>query len=405
MFFYDTCALLNLQERAFEEPFVISRVTLRELEEIKTSGKKDEETKYKARNLARLFWSQGEMATAIIRPDCNENEPNDMLILLDYLYACEDLDLHGESLSFVTDDLNLGVLAIAQGVECVMQSAEVTGDTKEYTGWSYFEGSNEELATFYEDLTVNTLGLGINEYVFIPEIGGGMSGYRWTGEQYELLYSKSLSTQQFGSDFRARDIKQRAAIDSIMHNQVTCISGPAGSGKSLLSLVCAFNLLERGLYDRIIMLVNPAKAYGAVDMGFYPGTVYDKLSESFVGHMLETKLGDQFEIDRLLDCNKLQLISMADMRGMEIREREILYITECQNTSVELLKLCLTRVGDGAKVIIEGDFKSQVDSRAFAGSRNGMKRVIDVLKGSSLFGYIRLDQIWRGELAQLIESM
>ena len=408
LYFYDTCALLNLQEKIFEygRP-VFSPVTLREIEDIKTSGRKDEETKFRARNAARMLkehcgdyyvWSVHERATL---DECsNANVPNDLLILNDYL----DCSTHSD-IVFVTDDINLFNMAIATMPDHVVDSSAFMEDVEEYTGYVHFEGSDEELAQFYENLCENSMNVLTNQYVFVNDIGGGKMGYRWTGTEYELLYTKPVHTKQFGNDFKARDIYQRAAIDSIMNNSITAITGPAGSGKSLLSLVCAFDLIERDIYDRLIMLINPAKVYGACDMGFYPGSVHDKITESFAGHMLSTKLGDRCEIDRLVDSGKLQLVSMADMRGMEIREREILYITECQNTSIELLKLCLSRVTEGAKVIIEGDYKSQVDHRAFMNGKNGMKRAIEVLKGSSIFGYVQLKRIWRSELAELVSQM
>jgi len=96
---------------------------------------------------------------------------------------------------------------------------------------------------------------------------------------------------------------------------------------------------------------------------------------------------------------------LADCRGMEIRDNEILYLTETQNTTVELIKLALSRVSSGAKVIIEGDYKTQVDSSIFEGSHNGLKRVIDVFKGNELFGYVELQNIWRSKIAQLAEGL
>ena len=90
---------------------------------------------------------------------------------------------------------------------------------------------------------------------------------------------------------------------------------------------------------------------------------------------------------------------------MEIRDNEILYMTECQNTTTELIKLALSRVSAGAKVIIEGDYKTQVDSYLFEGKNNGLKRVIDAFKGHEEFGYIELQNIWRSKLAQLAELL
>ena len=88
-----------------------------------------------------------------------------------------------------------------------------------------------------------------------------------------------------------------------------------------------------------------------------------------------------------------------------IRDNEILYITECQNTSKELLKLCLSRASSECKIVIEGDYHTQVDSYLFDGSSNGMKRVIDVLKGEQEFGYVNLPNVWRSKIATLVDKL
>ena len=73
--------------------------------------------------------------------------------------------------------------------------------------------------------------------------------------------------------------------------------------------------------------------------------------------------------------------------------------------SIDLIKLCLSRVSSGAKVFIEGDYLSQVDSNAFDGNNNGLKRMIDVFKGHEEFGYVQLQNVWRSKIAELCELL
>jgi hypothetical protein len=107
----------------------------------------------------------------------------------------------------------------------------------------------------------------------------------------------------------------------------------------------------------------------------------------------------------IMQQEKIKLVSMADARGIEIRDDEILYITECQNTSVDLLKLCLSRASSGCKIFIEGDYNTQVDSYLFDGNKNGMIRAIDVLKGENIFGYVELQHVWRSKIAELVDKL
>jgi predicted ribonuclease YlaK len=165
------------------------------------------------------------------------------------------------------------------------------------------------------------------------------------------------------------------------------------------------NLIKRGEYDRVVVMFNPTKTRGAADMGFYSGDSNRKAMSNSIGNILTTKFGDRSAVDYLLNDEKIKLVSIADCRGMEIRDREILYISEAQNTSIDLIKLCLTRVSENAKVIIEGDFDAQVDSRIFEGTNNGLKRVVQVFKGEPEFGYVELQKIFRSRIAQLCEKL
>ena len=140
-------------------------------------------------------------------------------------------------------------------------------------------------------------------------------------------------------------------------------------------------------------------------MGYYSGDSLSKSLQNSIGQVLVTKFGDPYIIDYLIQQDKLRLVSMADARGMEIRDNEILWITECQNTSIDLIKLCLTRVSDEAKIIIEGDYTSQVDSFVFEGTNNGLKRVIEIFAGHEEFGYVQLQNIWRSKIAELCELL
>lgn len=408
-YFYDTSALLNLQERAFEEPFFICDVTLRELEDIKTSKAKDEDIKYAARNLTRLLACNKDKWEALRANHAKDMSNDEIIVSCAYALLVAPKFRNPQNCTegmFVTDDLCLENLAHVQGLD-VITSAEVLKEKAledSYTGFKVIRADDALMEHFHDDLTQNTSDCLVNEYVILHGEDKTRFVYRWTGEQYELIYGAGLYSPEFG-DVKPKDEYQRLAVDSIMNNMVTAISGPAGSGKSLLAMTSAFDLIRRGKYDRVVMLVNPARAKGAINTGYYPGTSEEKLLASFVGNMLCSKFGDMYAVERLIDADKLRLICMSDIRGMEICQDEILYIPECQNTTIELLKLCLSRVCDGAKVIIEGDYTTQVDSNVFSGKRNGMKRAVEVMKGSPLFGYVELQHVWRSQLGSLIARM
>lgn len=410
--FLDTNALLNLQQAAFKEPFVISQKTLEEIENIKTSGKKDGEVKYKARLIAHLldenFGNYEVVRTTSSTKDvietCDlEETPDNIILASAYLYNKDTAPI-----IFCTDDLNCKFLArnifalTTKGVNDI----NLVKNIEEYTGYKDVTLSNEEMSYFYLHANGNIYDSLVNEYLIIRKSDGEIVDCLcWDGEQYDKVCSKTIRSQMFGDKIRPKDIYQACAIDSILNNTMTTISGKAGSGKSLISLITMMSLIEKGEYDRIVIMFNPTKARGASDMGFYTGDATEKAMQNSIGSILTTKFGDKFAVDMLLQQDKIKLVSMADVRGMEIRDNEILYITECQNTSTELLKLCLSRASSGCKIVIEGDYNSQVDSYLFDGDSNGMKRVIDVLQGEDEFGYVNLPNVWRSKIATLVDKL
>lgn len=407
MNFYDTCSLLGLLDKAFDEEFVCSSKTLQEIENIKTSDKKDQNIKYRARRLAHLLDDNMGKYDVIIPTNVTfdilkefqlESTPDNVIMACAYDYNknCKPID-------FYSDDICCKLIA---GSVFGLSVKSVNNDNKiEYKGYTEKVMSDVEMGYFYENLNKNIYDLLINEYLVIKnENDEVVDCYRWNGEKHINLYKKLTKSIIFGDKIKPKDVYQSMVVDSIINNTITAISGKAGSGKSLLSLVVAMYLVEIGKYDRLIVMFNPTKTRGATDMGFYGGSFIEKAMQNSIGNILVTKFGDKCAVEMLMQQDKLRLVSMADARGMEIKENEILYLTECQNTSVELLKLCLSRASIGSKIIIEGDFTSQVDSYLFDGNGNGMKRAINVLKGEDIFGYVELQNIWRSKLAELVDK-
>ena len=156
---------------------------------------------------------------------------------------------------------------------------------------------------------------------------------------------------------------------------------------------------------RSVVLFNPTSTRGAAKMGYYTGNAIEKAKQTSIGHILNSKFGDPIMVDSLLATGRLQLISMADARGCEIADDAILWITEAQNTTPDLLKLCLQRCSAGCKVFIEGDYETQVDDAMFGGDNNGLKRVIQAFKGDALFGRVELPNVWRSRIAELAEKL
>lgn len=409
--FLDTNALLNLQEAAFKEEFFISQKTLEEIEDIKLSGKKDGEVKYKARMVSHLLDEYSGLYTVllynsevkqILSSFDLEETPDNIILATAYLYNKRT------PLLVCTDDLNCRFISkkIFDLPTKGSKDINIVKNIDEYTGYKDITLSDEEMSDFYLHLDDNKFDCLVNEYLIVRKSDGDIvDTLRWTVDGFKKVCNKTIKSTLFGDKIKPKDVYQSCVIDSILNNTLTAITGKAGSGKSLISLITIMHLIETGKYDRVVIMFNPTKARGASDMGYYSGNAVEKAMQNAIGSMLTTKFGDRFAVDMLLQQDKIRLVSMADVRGMEVRDNEILYISECQNTSVDLLKLCLSRASNECKIVIEGDYNTQIDSYLFSGNSNGLKRVIERLTGEEAFGYIQLPNIWRSKIAQLIDKI
>lgn len=412
--FYDTCSLLSELGNAFrdDKQFIISDITLAELEGIKTSGHKDEETKYNARMLLHLL-EQNEDKYKIHLHTLEDEEriksmnlpiSNDSKIIAD---AYAEYEFIGKNFVFKTKDLACKALARAHGLPVEY----ITTKEEEYTGYKLITLSDEELANFYQKILVNnenTFNLLINEYLIILNNRNEIvDKYKWTNIGYSSITFKKAESKLFGKVVpKNGDIYQLLALDSLASNQITMIRGAAGTGKSYLSFGYMFDLLEKGSIDKIIIFCNTVATKGSAKLGYYPGSRDEKLLDSQIGNLLSSKLGDRIAVERLVADGKLVLLPMSDIRGYDTTNMNAaVYISEAQNLDIELMRLALQRIGEDSICILDGDSNAQVDSALYAGSNNGMRRVSEIFKGSDIYGEITLQTIYRSKIAELAQQL
>ncbi len=407
MKFYDTSSLLLKAGTLFDDTdfFAISSITLKELEEIKTSFNRDANIKYAARRLLHDLDEHPEKYEVVIYHESMMNP-----IIEKDLPITNDMKILASALSydtFVTDDLALKKIAsLFFKPEQVESIGEDFDD--EYSGYIEVTMDDSQMEDFYSNLGTNTLDALINQYIIIKNISGEVVDRRvWTGESYRNISFENFRSTELG-DIRPMpgDAQQMFVADSLSHNKITVVRGPAGSGKSQLSLGCLFWMLEKHKIDKIIIFCNTVAAKGAARLGFLPGTREEKLLDSQIGNFLISKLGDRVEVERLINEGKLLLLPMADIRGYDTTNMNAgIYITEAQNLDIALMKLALQRIGEDCICIIDGDEKTQVDDIIFAGANNGMRRLSKIFKGQDFYGEIELKKIYRSRIAELAEKM
>lgn len=397
--FYDTCSIM--EDSGDLSDVVISSVTIQELEHIKTSNSKSEDVRAKARRAVKNI-RKYKVETIIYNPDWDIEllemgleDNNDNKIIISCSKANCDV--------FYTEDYLCELIA---SKIFNFETKRVRDDiTDEYKGFIEVEDSDERTFDIYEPedgVCKNSFNLITNQYVNVMRDGESIEAFRWNGSGYSKVPNGKIKSMYFG-DIKPKDIYQKMVIDSINNNTLTCISGRAGSGKSMLSLACAMELIEKGKFDRIVILFNPCSVRGATQLGYYQGSLIEKALQSNIGNVLITKFGDRFAVENLIAQGKLKLVPMVDCRGMEIRDNEILYITEAENMTVDMMKICLSRASQFAKIIVEGDYK-QIDNRIFMVD-NGMSRLVEKIKGEDCFGYVQLQNVWRSKIATLMDKL
>ena len=175
---------------------------------------------------------------------------------------------------------------------------------------------------------------------------------------------------------RARGHHQRQYLSNIHAHDLTFGIGPAGTGKTYLAVACAVESLQAQTIHRVV-LVRPAVEAGE-RLGFLPGDLTQKV-DPYLRPMYDA-LYEMLGFDRVarfIERNVIEVAPLAFMRGRSLNDSFII-LDEAQNTTIEQMKMFLTRIGFGSKAVVTGDV-TQTDLPA--GRQSGLSHVTDVLRG------------------------
>ncbi|MBB1577008.1 MAG: PhoH family protein [Propionibacterium sp.] len=190
----------------------------------------------------------------------------------------------------------------------------------------------------------------------------------------EILTTDIISAR--GRTVRPKTLNQKRYVDAIDRHTVVFGIGPAGTGKTYLAMAKAVQALQAKQVSRII-LTRPAIEAGE-RLGFLPGTLSDKIDPYL--RPLYDALHDMVEaesVPKLLTSGTIEVAPLAYMRGRTLNDAFII-LDEAQNTSSEQMKMFLTRLGFGSKVVVTGDV-TQIDLPG--GVRSGLRQVTQILDG------------------------
>jgi len=188
-----------------------------------------------------------------------------------------------------------------------------------------------------------------------------------------------------GRTIRPKTANQKHYVDAIEENTITFGIGPAGTGKTYLAMAKAVAALQAKKVNRIV-LTRPAVEAGE-SLGFLPGTLSEKI-DPYLRPLFDA-LHDMIDVDsipRLIQTGVIEVAPLAYMRGRTLNDSFII-LDEAQNTTPEQMKMFLTRLGFGSKMVVTGDV-TQIDLPN--GAKSGLRVITDILQDIDDIAFMEL---------------
>lgn len=281
----------------------ISSKTLEELEAIKTNRNKTDEIQYRARLAVRAIERDNPHVVIVNKSDYEQLDmlgletTNDNLIIA---CACRIYtEFKDVVFKFKTNDYLCGLIA-EKCFGLIVEKQESKKSDNLYKGYKIVNATDEDLASVYaKDSCDNIFDCLINEYVVVNDSDGNFADVlKWTGENYKSVYNKNFKSRQLGT-CKPLDIQQRMAFDSIVENDITVLTGRAGTGKTTIPLAYIMQALETGKYKKCYVVYSYETLKNQKTLGYVKGDDLTKrLHTSSIGGILSTKLVDMTEVER-----------------------------------------------------------------------------------------------------------
>lgn len=396
MKFYDTNALLELQEEILTEDFAISSVSLEELENIKTSRNKTEETRYKARKLVHLLDENSSKYHVVIYNKDIEQLIIDLGVEINNdnkICACAKYFSHDNDVIFVTNDLCCRV--IAENLFNLIVSHAKSNDSDIYKGYKELRGTTAQInEKLYDDNYIDSFV--VNEYILIYNTDTNEeSEMRFDGKQFVPL---KLPSAKY---IKAKNPLQRCALDMLNNPNITicAVLGGYGSGKSYLAMQMALYAVREKGWQSKILGVREALGEGA-EVGYLAGSFEEKTYNFFLP-LVQQLNGGEFELENLKRQGILESTIPFYLKGQTFPSTVIL-VDEAEDLSEKQIRLVGTRVGEDSKIIFDGDYKQAIGNNT---KTNPLTRMCNELKGNDKFACIYLDEDVRSSTSKLFTNI
>ena len=254
-----------------------------------------------------------------------------------------------------------------------------------------------------------------NQYLIVNRSGEAFDIWKESMGKVVRISQSSKPLRAAGIIDNPLDPVQYAAIDAVMDPNValTVIDGKLGSGKTLLSLMGAL-ATTRGQknfrhFRKILVTRPPIATDRKLEIGFLPGTLEDKLGDWVQGVKSNLKFLYEKDLEKAVKeeaegvfSEYFELINIASIQGVSLHE-VILIVDEYQLLDTDTLKLVLSRIAQGAKVVLVGDTVGQ--TYGINRSNEGFKTLYKHLGKNKVMNFIKLENIYRSELSEFVDEV
>ncbi|MEG0289569.1 MAG: PhoH family protein [Carnobacterium sp.] len=277
---------------------------------------------------------------------------------------------------FGAQDKHLKLLE--ESMEVVINSR---GDRVEIIGTEKQANLTEKILTQLQELFER--GIRISQTDVVTAIKMAQNG---TLNYFISMYEEEIGKDFTGKPIRAKNFGQREYVQSVKKHDIVFGIGPAGTGKTYLAVVMAIAALKKGEVKKII-LTRPAVEAGE-NLGFLPGDLKEKVDPYL--RPIYDALYSLFGIEhtaRLMDRGVIEIAPLAYMRGRTLDDAFVI-LDEAQNTTISQMKMFLTRLGFGSKMIINGDV-TQIDLPR--GAQSGLIHAEKILRNVKNIDFVYFD--------------